>query len=244
MSGKAKWSFCLAIIAVFAASTAHADVMGIDSANTLYGSVVITSGSAFYGIDGAYFIISGGGLSASTFANFDIEGIEGIPILDGNFYLPIPDIQACNTSESSGSYLGAQAACLGPMGVPGEPDAEVHITETSLSVSPNHVGSGTFTASGNIVGYSPAECANRLPIDCVEDFDVQVTGEGTFSWTPDTTDPSSGWYVYSEGLDFTPPSSIPTPEPRTAVLFGAGALVLAAFSLSKRWRAHRAAWTH
>lgn len=242
MNGKAKWSFCLAIIAVFAAPTAHADVTGIDSANTLYGSVVITSGSAFYGIDAAYFDISGGGLSAQSYANFDIEGIEGIPILDGNFSLPIPDIQGCNTSESSGSYLGAQAACLGPMGVPGEPDAEVHITETSLSVSPNHVGSGTFTASGNIVGYSPAECANRLPIDCIEDFDVAVTGQGTFSWTPNTQDPSSPYFIYSLYLQFTP--ATPTPESPTAVLFGAGTLMLAAFGLSKRLGADRVAWTH
>ncbi|MGH9326780.1 MAG: hypothetical protein ACRD2B_08870 [Terriglobia bacterium] len=129
----------------------------------------------------------------------------------------------CDGFYTDASYRGLHAPCIGG-GI--SFTGESLVSSTAFPGGAAYLALGTFTATGEVIGYGPENCAGINLSSCNELFDVTFSGRGTMTLT-------SGFnYFNSVRLHF-----VPTPEPATAPMFLCGTLLLTALAVWKRLRA-------
>lgn len=204
-------------------------------ADVLTGNVQITSGEAFASesSDSIGFDLQGQNFSVTDYTLGDPPQIirsGGFPTQTENFSCIGP----------AGEYMGIQADCFGPFGLPsvqgwpaaysaGEGFRFVTSGATTVSADGGSITTSQFTASGELIGFSPYGCANQNPIDCTELWDVTFTGRGTMRIGSNV-----GGFPESLELTFQPPA--PTPEPSTGLLYLGGVLAGAVLWLCNKPR--------
>lgn len=192
-------------------------------ASPITGNVTLTSGIAWMDSNGAGFSLVGPNFSASTMVDFEYRpGDTFLPTATDNF--------SCNSG--SGTFQGVAAACFGPFENPATGGPAAYTTPEGINFSfgsttmlSNGDQVGYFTATGELIGFTPQGCAGGVTITCTELWDVTFNGRGEFTFFPN----ASGSYIQSVEADFNPddpldapypglPSPTATPEPETACL--------------------------
>lgn len=204
------------VILVVAVSLA---ISGLSMADPITGSVTITSGFGFMGENGAGFNIGGPNFSASDTTDFDYRY--------GDTHLPTNTANLSCAAGNNGTYEGVTAACFGPFGLtpfssyPAAYNAGegIDFTFGLPTTLENGDEVGNFTATGELIGFTPAGCAGGPPFDCTELWDVTLTGQGTYTLIPN----NSRTDFVAVDLQFEPPAS--TPEPSTGLLMWGGILL-------------------
>lgn len=219
--------FCAAVILLAA---------GAMNASVLTGNVAITSGSAWASDQ----CCSGFEIAGQNFSVPETETLFGWDffsraITPGNGEIPTagtvvsvsgtitPPDEFINCGYATSTFMGAQAQCFGPIcdpdycsGLPSGSGATEGINFTgTATVKPDGSATGTFTATGELIGFTPAGCGNPDPHACTEVYDVTLSGSGTM-----TISPGNPNQFYSLGLQFSDPA--PADEPSTDMLLAIG----------------------